>query len=147
VAAGYRVSLVAEERFAVGHWSRFPEERIVLAGTKTDPEGYVERLSQVLRRGKYNLLMPGTERSLLPISEHRRLIEPYACLGLPSHEVVLRALKKPLLQDHAAAVGLASPTSVICSKDEETLMIARELGFPLVVKPVRSVTWTTGRIR
>jgi predicted ATP-grasp superfamily ATP-dependent carboligase len=147
VAAGYRVSLVAGERFALGHWSRLPEEQIVLAGTKTDPEGYVERLSQVLRREKYDLVVPGTEWSLLPISERRGLIEPYARLGLPSHEVVLRALNKPLLQDQAAAVGLAPPTSVICSTDEEVLMIARELGFPLVVKPVRSVTWTTGRIR
>jgi hypothetical protein len=89
----------------------------------------------------------GTELSLLPISERRGLIEPYARLGLPCHEVVLRALDKSLLQDQAAAVGLAPPTSVICLSAEETLMTARELGFPLVVKPVRSILWTTGQIR
>src|SRR5215207_10842654 len=64
-AAGYRVSTVAEERFAPGHWSRFSKEQIRLAGAKADSEGYVERLSQVLRKGEYDLVMPGSECSLL----------------------------------------------------------------------------------
>jgi len=146
-AAGYRVTTVAEGRFALGHWSRFSEERITFAGPELDPTGYVERLSLVLRRGEYDMVMPGTELSLLPISERRDLIEPYARLGLPPHEVVLRALDKPLLQSKAAAVGLAPPRSVICSNAEEALAAARELTFPLVVKPARSVTWTARQIR
>lgn len=146
-AAGYRVSTVAEERFALGHWSRFSKERIMLTGPRTEPEGYVERLSQVLRGGEYDLVMPGTELSLLPISERRDLIEPYARLGLPDHEVVLRALDKPLLQTQAAAVGLTPPKSVLCSSAEEALATASELKFPVIVKPTRSVTWTASRMR
>ena len=146
-AAGYRVSAVAEERFAVGHWSRFLEKRITLAGPKTDPEGYVERLSHVLRRGEYDLVLPGGEWSLLPISEQRDLIEPYACLGLPPHEVVLRALDKPLLHEYAAAAGLAPPRSVTCLSREEALAAAQKLAFPLIVKPVRSVMRTGGQLQ
>jgi predicted ATP-grasp superfamily ATP-dependent carboligase len=146
-AAGYRVSTAAERRFALGHWSRFSEERITLAGPEADPEGYVERLSRVLRRGEYDIVMPGTELSLLPISERRDLIEPYACLGLPPHEVVLRARDKPLHQDQAAAVGLAPPRSVVCSTAEEVIAATPELWFPLLVKLARSVTWTEGRVR
>ena len=119
----------------------------MLEGPQTEPEGYVERLSQVLRRGEYDLVMPGTELSLLPISERRDLIEPYALLGLPPHEVVLRALDKPLLHAQAAAVGLAPPKGVICSSTEEALATASGLEFPVVVKPLRSVTWRAGRIR
>ncbi len=104
-AAGYRVSMIAEERFAVGLWSRFLKKRIMLAGPKTDPKGYAERPSQVVRRGEYDKVVPGSDLSLLPISERRDLIEQYARLGLPSHEVVLRALNKPLLHSQATAVG------------------------------------------
>jgi predicted ATP-grasp superfamily ATP-dependent carboligase len=146
-AAGYRVSTVAETRFALGHWSRFSKERITFAGPHADPEDYVERLGRVLRRDTYDMVVPGAEASLLPISDRRALIEPYSRLGLPSHEVVLRALDKPLLQRHAAAVGLAPPPSIACSSDEEALAAARQLGFPIVVKPARSVTWTAGRLR
>jgi predicted ATP-grasp superfamily ATP-dependent carboligase len=146
-AAGYHVSTVAEKRFAPAHWSRFSKEQITLAGPETDPEGYVERLSPVLRRGKYDLVMPGTEQALLPISERRGLIEPYARLALPPHELVLRALNKPLLNSQAAAVGLAPPRSTVCSSHEEALAAMREFDFPLLVKPSRSVGWTGGRMR
>jgi predicted ATP-grasp superfamily ATP-dependent carboligase len=146
-AAGYRVSTVSEERFAPGHWSRFSNERITFAGPQADPEGYVERLSRVLRRDEYDLVIPGTELSLLPISERRDLIEPHAHLRLPPHEAVLRALDKPLLQDQAEAVGLTPPRSVVCSSAEEALATAPGFGFPLVVKPARSIAWTDGRIR
>src|SRR5215212_8113101 len=145
-AAGYRVSTVAGERFALGHWARFSEERITLAGAEADPEGYVERLSRVLRRGEYDLVMPGSELSLIPISERRDLIEPYARLGLPPHEVVLNALDKSLLQEKATAVGLPPPSSVLCSSAEEALASASELRFPLIAKPARSVTLTGERI-
>lgn len=146
-AAGYHISTVAASRFALGHWSRFTRERHMIAGAQSDPEGYVGRLSQVLRRGEYDLVIPGTELSLLPISERRALIEPYAHLGLPPHEVVLRALDKPLLQSRAAAVGLAPPRSVTCTSVEEALAAAPGLELPLIVKPARSVTWTDNRIR
>ena len=146
-AAGYRVSTVSEERFAPGHWSRFSKEQITLPGPQADPEGYVERLSRVLRKGEYDLVVPGTEPSLLPISERRGLIEPYARLGLPPHEVVLRVLDKPLLQGQADAVGLSPPRSVVCSSAEDALASVTEFKFPLVVKPARSIAWTDGRIR
>jgi predicted ATP-grasp superfamily ATP-dependent carboligase len=146
-AAGYRVSTVSAKRFALVHWSRFPDERITLAGPHADPDGYVQRLSEVLRRDQYDLLIPGSEPSLLPISERRGLIEPYARLGLPPHDVVLRALDKQLLERLAAAAGLAPPKSITCATAEEALAFAPELGFPLVVKPARSVTQTAGQIR
>jgi hypothetical protein len=109
-AAGYRVSTVGAERFALAHWLRFSKERVMLAGLEVDSERdsarYVERLSRVLRRGAYDLLMPGRERLLLPTSERRELVESYVHLGLPPHDVVLRALDKPLFYDQAAVAGL-----------------------------------------
>jgi predicted ATP-grasp superfamily ATP-dependent carboligase len=146
-AAGYRVSTAAESRIALGHWSRFSNERIVLPAPLADPDGYVDRLAYVLRRTEYDVVMPGAERSLLPISERRALIEPYARLGLPPHEVVLRALDRTLVARHAAAVGLAPPPTVVCLNAEEALAAGPELGFPVVVKPARSVMWTAGGIQ
>ena len=143
-AAGYSVSTVADERCAPGHWSRFSKERITMPGAQVDSEDYVRRLSEVVRRGSYDMVIPGTERSLLPISEHRALIEPHARLGLPPHEDVLRALDKPLLQEQADAVGLAAPRSVVCSSTDEALAAAVGHAFPLVVKPTCSVVSSDG---
>jgi predicted ATP-grasp superfamily ATP-dependent carboligase len=145
--AGYRVTTVSDERLAVGHWSRRSKERITLVRPHGDPDGYIERLAEVLRRSEYHVVMPTTEASLVPISERRALIEPYARLGLPSHEIVLRALDKQVLQRQASDAGLAPPPSVACSSQAGVVAAARELRFPLVVKAARSFTRTDGRLQ
>ena len=144
-AAGYRVSTIAGSRLALGHWSRFSDERITFAGPSEDAERYVERLVQVLRRGGYDVLVPGAEPSLLAISQWRDAIEPHVHLGLPDHKVLHRALDKSLLLGHAASVGLAPPRSVTCSTIDEALAVAARFPFPLIVKPTRSFVLTQGR--
>jgi predicted ATP-grasp superfamily ATP-dependent carboligase len=74
-------------------------------------------------------------------------VEPYVHLGLPPHDVVLRALNKPLFYDQAAVAGLPSPKSVTCLSSEEAVAAAREFAFPLVLKPTRSVRCTAGRVQ
>src|SRR5205085_8638214 len=134
-----RVSTVSADRLAIGHWSRASRERILLAGPESAPDAYVERLSEVVRRGGYDVVLPGTEASLVPISERRTLIEPYARLGLPVHDLVLRAFDKRVLHRCAAEVGLAPPRSILCSNRDEVDAASRALGLPLVLKPVRSL--------
>jgi predicted ATP-grasp superfamily ATP-dependent carboligase len=146
-SAGYRVSTVASERFAVGNWSRFSRENVRLTGPHADPEGYVERLAEVAKSGRYDILVAGTDAAMLAISAGRRLIEPHARLGLPPHEVILQTQDKQLLQREAARAGLAAPTSIQCSRVDDVFEAARELGFPVVVKPARSVVRERGRLR
>jgi len=59
---------------------------------------------------------------------------------------LLRALDKPFLHSKAAAVGLAPPRSVTFASQEEALAAAKDFAFPLIVKPVRSVTWTADQM-
>lgn len=137
-AAGYDVTAVASRRPAVSHWSRAPKERVLLQDPRDDPAGYVESLEAILRRGSFDAVVPGSEASLLPISAGRASIEPLVRLGLPAHEEVLRALDKVLLHELAVEARLAPPPSVVCSSTDEAVDAARELGFPVVVKPARS---------
>jgi predicted ATP-grasp superfamily ATP-dependent carboligase len=146
-AAGYHVSTAASGRLAVGHWSRASRERFTLPDPRDDPAAYAEQLGELLRRSPQDVLLPGSEASLIAVSSHRALIEPWVAVGLPSHEFVLRALDKLLLQREAASAGLAAPASVVCSSTGEALRAAHALGFPVVVKPARSFALAGGGLR
>jgi predicted ATP-grasp superfamily ATP-dependent carboligase len=146
-AAGYNVAAAASRRLAVGQWSRSCRERVWLPDPRRDPSGYIERLTFELRRGAYDVLLPGSEASLIPISERRDVVEPHVLLGLPAHETVLRSLDKVLLINEAAATGLAPPPSLVCSTLEGTLAAARRLGYPVVAKPQRTFAEHDGRLR
>ena len=146
-AAGYEVSAVAHGRFAVGHWSRHSKRRISLPDPRLDGLDYVERLAEVLTEEPHDVLLPGSEASMLSISAHRELIDPLVATGLPEHDVVLRAVDKLLLPHEATLAGLAPPESTVGDTAEAAIGAAQRVGFPVVIKPWRSFTELEGSLR
>ncbi|KJY35949.1 ATP-grasp domain-containing protein [Streptomyces sp. NRRL S-495] len=59
-------------------------------------------------------------------------------LGLPGPraDAVLAACRKDLTRDRLAAAGIPGPRFALCHGLAEALAAAREIGYPLVVKPV-----------
>jgi predicted ATP-grasp superfamily ATP-dependent carboligase len=137
--AGYEVSGVAGARPAAGHWSRSVSRRYTLPNPRVDPAGFVTRLAEIAARGEHAALVVGVDAALLAVSEHRDLFEPHLRVGLPPHDVVLRCLDKPALLERAAEFGLGPPPSETCTGPEDALAAAEQLGWPVVVKPARSL--------
>jgi len=138
-AAGYTVSAVAETRLAAAHWSRACDRRLIAPDPKRDPAAFVAAIAEIVRNSEYAALLPGGDASLLALSEHGRSLEELVRIGLPTHDVVERSLDKMLLLDEAAAVGMPAPPSRVCTSPEEALRAAEEIGYPVVLKPPRSI--------
>jgi predicted ATP-grasp superfamily ATP-dependent carboligase len=100
--------------------------------------GFAQRLGEIVAANDYAFVLPGSDASLVAISEHRDALEPHVRTGLPDAGTVERALDKLVLLEAAELAGLAAPTSVVCSDAYDARERARELGFPLIVKPARS---------
>jgi predicted ATP-grasp superfamily ATP-dependent carboligase len=146
-AAGYRVCAVSRLRPAATHWSRACAERIRLPDPREDVHAFVDELGALLRAGRYDALIPGSDASLIAISEHRDTLEHSPQLGRPSREAVRRSVDKLVLLEAAAAVGLASPTSRACIDLGEAEGAVAALGFPVVLKPVQSFVPLNGGLR
>lgn len=145
--AGYRVCAVSRLRPAATHWSRACAERIRLPDPRVDVRAFVDRLGDLLQDGRHDALIPGSDASLIAISEHRETLDGSAQLGLPSREAVRRTVDKLVLLDAAAAVGLAPPASVPCTDLGEADDAAAALGFPVVLKPSQSFAPVNGGLR
>jgi predicted ATP-grasp superfamily ATP-dependent carboligase len=136
--AGYRVATVAGRR-ARSSWSRVCNMPLAAPNPLSDPDGFVDRLVEILASRSYDVLIPSTDASLRAVSEQRNRLEPLTRLGLPAHECVLRSLDKVLLLELAEKVGLAAPPSIVCANLEEAQVAASTLGFPVLLKPLQSV--------
>jgi predicted ATP-grasp superfamily ATP-dependent carboligase len=141
------VCAVAHRRPAAAHWSRFCAERVVLPDPRRSVEGFVAALDELLRSGDYAALIPGSEASLLAVSEHRGRLERSTRLGLPSREAVRRCVDKLELSEAARDAGLAPPPTRACSDLEEAKAAASELGYPVVLKPAQSFVRVNGSYR
>ncbi len=145
--AGYAVAGVASTRLAAGHWSRSCSERFTVSDPRRDPASFVAGLAAIVSRGGYDVLVLGSDASLLAVSPRRSSVEAHVRIGLPPDEVVGRVLDKRTLIAAAAEVGLDVPETVVCSSVAQALEAARSIGFPVVLKPLRSVSWEGGKGR
>jgi predicted ATP-grasp superfamily ATP-dependent carboligase len=146
-SAGYGVCAVARHRPAAGHWSRSCAERVLSPDPRESVRAFVDALHELLAGGRYAALIPGSDASLLAISQHRHRFERSTRLGLPSRDAVWRSVDKILLIDVAAEVGLPAPASRACADRADAGMAAAELGYPVLLKPARSFSPVDGRLR
>jgi predicted ATP-grasp superfamily ATP-dependent carboligase len=137
--AGYLVSGVAGAKPAAGHWSRSVSRRYSLPNPRLEPDAFVAGLAAIAAEDEHAALVPGVDAALLAISERRTEFEPHLTLGLPSHDVVLRCLDKAALFAAAEAAGLGPPPSTMCTNVDEAVAAAGNIGYPIAVKPARSL--------
>jgi predicted ATP-grasp superfamily ATP-dependent carboligase len=145
--AGYAVSTAAFKPFAVTHWSRACTERLSMADPGLDAERFVEDLRRQLTRRRYAVLVPGSDRALIAISQGRECLKDLTRLGLPSPTNVQRSLNREVMAEVAATVGFSAAESIRCTSLEEGRAAARALGLPLILKALQTATQVDGVVQ
>jgi predicted ATP-grasp superfamily ATP-dependent carboligase len=144
---GFDVTATASSRAAPGLWSRAAAHRRLAPDPRREVDAFIAKHQQLAAEREYDILIPGTDASLMAVSAHRDRLTPHVRIGLPSHDVVERALDKVSLSEAASRVGLAPPDAETCVGMGETLDAAREFGYPVVIKPVHTVVELNGIAR
>jgi len=136
--AGHTVAAVGRGRASPTLWSRACSERHVLPDPRLDSEQFLAGLERLVERGAYDALVPGSDVSLLVLSEGRHRLEPHTRLGLPTREVVRACGDKAALIEVSRDAGLPPPMSAVCRDSAQAADAARRIGYPVIVKPARS---------
>jgi cation diffusion facilitator CzcD-associated flavoprotein CzcO/predicted ATP-grasp superfamily ATP-dependent carboligase len=138
---GFQVTAAAgsSARPVASHWSRSVHERLLVPHPLEDEAGFLDAVERAVLRGGYSVLVPGSDASLLAISGGRDRLEPHVRIGLPPHELVERSLDKLALISAASHHQLTSPLTISCHGAADAVAAAERLGFPVVLKPVRSI--------
>ena len=145
-AAGHRVDVAAGRRPAAAHWSRHCSRRL-FTPPSLDPDRFIDALGPVLATTPYDAVVPSTDAALLALSRGREHLPDPRVLHLPDDETVTRCLDKALLVDEARRLGLVAPASERCVDAEAAEAAATAFGYPVIVKPLRSVVPADGGAR
>jgi predicted ATP-grasp superfamily ATP-dependent carboligase len=144
---GYRVGAATSDPPAPGQWSRRVDARLALDDPRADPRRFAEQVAAAALEGGYATVLPGSDASVLALSDHRDAFDDRVELGMPPREAVDRCVSKVTMLADAEAAGLAAPASFACADAEEAVATAARLGYPVLLKPRQTVFDDRGTIR
>lgn len=102
------------------------------------PEQFVDWLAAHTLEHSYDLVIPVTERVVVPISRAREALG-HVKIAIPAEESLEIALDKSRTLEIARQVGVPGPGGVYIQSLEDLEQHRGALGYPLVIKPARSI--------
>jgi protein-tyrosine-phosphatase/predicted ATP-grasp superfamily ATP-dependent carboligase len=126
--------------------SRYAERVLRYPDPLTAEGDFLDWVGERLAGGTYDLTIPATERSLVPLHRHRDRLAG-GRVALPPAESLERVLDKSRTLALAAELGIRIPRGVRADTVERAVAAAAAIGWPVVVKPVSSIGGTgTARV-
>lgn len=122
--------------------SRWCGERLVAPAHDHDPRRFVAHLERWVEANRPRVLIASSELTLDVIRRFRDRLERRARVALASEDALAVAINKDRTLAVARALGIGVPRGVRVTSAAEVPAALRDVGLPVVVKPVES--WVHG---
>ena len=145
-AKGLNVASASHLQNPICRYSRYNQSSLSYPSPLEFADQFLLWVEKILTDGQYDLIIPVTERTLIPIARHFHdspYAEKIAMAGLDAIETVLDKAKTSLL---AKQCDVPIPTSWDISHSSDLDNFQHEFTYPIVVKPGRSISDKANRV-
>lgn len=139
---GLRVMVGAAGTDALAFRSRHCAERLPYPDPMAEPVAFRQALREALEKRRVCLVLPMSDRTIIPLTAEREATEALAPLAMASNHALAEARSKGRTEALARRLGIRVPRSVEVRSPEELSAFRCDLGFPCVVKPDASKVWS-----
>ncbi len=115
--------------------SRYVACRHEVATYRPDDDRWKVELIDLLKREAFDLVIPCTDPSLIPLQLHRSELEPRGRMYLLSDEAFRIVSDKLAANALARSLGLRLARELVVEHRAQSDQVASELGLPVVLKP------------
>lgn len=135
---GIQVDLASYAPHPLARWSRYVKQTLFYPDPMLEEQAFVDWLKHVAKAEDYALIIPVSERTVVPFCRHRAAIAELP-LALPGNSSLETALDKPGTFSLATELGIPVPRSATLSTLDQLPEAILGLSYPIVVKPARSL--------
>ena len=141
---GCAVTAAAASPHAIAFQSRYASQRLIYPDPLQQHRAFLEWLTNTLTNHSFDLMIPVTDRSIVPILTIRNALEALSPIAIAPNPVMEQVVSKCRMHSLALEAGLDVPESWIIKAPAALDIIDPRNGFPLVVKAERSLAWLDG---
>lgn len=135
---GVQVEVLAESAFVPALHSRYCTARHI--GPPLLSSAFISALVGMLRRRRYEAILPVGHEATLLCAEHRDKLAGLAKLEIAPAEKVRIAADKRKIRELAIDAGVPVPRTLYPASFSEARALSAELAYPIVIKPVSETT-------
>lgn len=93
--------------------------------------------------GRKAVLYPLSDLHVLLISRHRSELKKHFEFEMPDHDTINKLVTKDGLQSVSKQFNIPAPQTIINIKPSKIEKVAREITYPVIIKPTESTYWHT----
>jgi D-aspartate ligase len=131
---GIPVTIAGETQFAPARWSRYVK-RSVSCPSPFEPEQFMDWLLSFGKREPGHVLYPSCDDLAWLFAHHAAELKESFLLFQPPAASLLDLLDKKALSQRCAEVGVPYPLTVFPGSVNDAVVLADQIGFPLLLKP------------
>lgn len=135
---GLRVEVASAGQPAIASRSRHAAASWTYPDPLADAPAFVNWLVEHLRNHAYDLVVPITERTVIPLAQERSRFAP-DLIAVADAAALAQVVDKQQTVALAASLGVKVPLAESVADADQAAQAAARIGYPLVVKPARSV--------
>lgn len=129
---GCNITVICTSKLDVCNASWYPNKKIVDKYANNDDK-YLELIIKEVSSGKYDVLLPVTEKTTDLITKHEEIISKYVRIACARREAYLQAHNKQLTFEKAMEVGVPCPLTRRIN--ESVVDYINRANFPIIIKP------------
>ncbi len=119
--------------------SRYARDHFQYPDPLTEQDAFVQFIDRLIKKQHYDLVIPVTERSLIPLSESPLFNNCRERLAIAQHDSLIQVLDKAKTLELAQANAISVPFSHPVSRLDELDAILSRITYPVVLKPGQSI--------
>lgn len=120
--------------------SRYVRHTHRVSDYRLDDDQWLDDMQQLMLREKFDLVLPCTDSSILPLQLHRDRLEPCGRIWLLPDDVYRTCASKAHTHALATSLGIPVAQQQAANDVEEACAAAARFDYPVVLKPETSAT-------
>lgn len=135
---GIEVVVAENTRWALGGFSKYCKKLLVCPSPIRHPDQWLHWLIKELSQNRYDMLMPVSGYCAEVIAKNLKIIEKYTKVGICDYSTWIKANNKAQTIKLAMQHQIPCPETHIISDLDEVEKLAKEVRYPIVIKPTES---------
>ncbi len=135
---GCKVTVYCSSKSATGSLTRFKHDKVIYNEKNRYNEDFMEYGMRVIKKGKYDLVVPLGDQTAMFLSQHKEELKDFAKIAVNDWDVFSKVIDKTKTMQVCEENNIPAPRTLFT--DDPVSEIRRKgLSYPVVVKPKTGV--------